>query len=165
MLPEGLTSEMLLAAIQTVEHQTAPLPIAELYATQANVVGGLVSSLAAIALEKHSPYRRHSGIAFPDMKFGEFGFDIKASSHHSEVLSSFNHAGCYLVWRYGIHASGLVVSRIEAYSLREDDWRFCGSKASKRTGGRTPTWSVPNAASKAIFRLKRDGTTQQRLNF
>jgi hypothetical protein len=71
------------------------------------------------------------------------------------LQSHYNHGGWYIVWRYAIDPTkrlkpGKLVTiwRVDIAFLREEDWKYEGSKAREGHGGRTHTFGVKNPAKR-----------------
>jgi hypothetical protein len=71
------------------------------------------------------------------------------------VQSHYDHPGWYVVWRYLVDPTQtirlnrpVVVWRVHIAFLRKEDWKYEGSKASSRGGGRTHTFGLRKPADK-----------------
>ncbi len=71
------------------------------------------------------------------------------------LQSHYNHPGWYIVWRYSVDQTkrlklGKVVAvwRVDLALLREEDWKYEGSKAGEGRGGRKHTFGVRNPAKR-----------------
>ena len=163
-LPPGLTIAHIGAAIEFVEEKAEEL--IELYFEQANIFSGVVGILGVRALDSFSPYKRHKhpDIAqqrFPDLSLrGRSGpspiesLESKGSTRPWAIQSHYNHAGWYIVWRYAIDTTKrmkrgrpALVWRVDIPFLKEEHWKYEGSKAAEGHGGRTHTFGVKNPAS------------------
>lgn len=139
----------------------------ELYFEQANVFSGIVGMLGIKALDAISPYKRHKhpDIAqqrFPDLSLGgrlnpppELALESKGSTRPWAVQSHYDHPGWYVIWRYLVDPTRrikpgrpVVVWRVDVILLRKEDWKYEGSTASSRGGGRTHTFGLRSPAEK-----------------
>ena len=163
-LPPGLTIAHIGAAIEFVEEKAEEL--IELYFEQANIFSGVVGILGVRALDSLSPYKRHKhpDIAqqrFPDLSLrGRLApppiesLESKGSIRPWAIQSHYNHSGWYIVWRYAIdptkrmkHGKAVLVWRVDVPFLKEEHWKYEGSKAGEGHGGRTHTFGVKNPAT------------------
>jgi hypothetical protein len=164
-LPAELNLSHIREAIEHVEQRAAEL--IDIYFEQANVFSGIVGIVGVQALHSLSPYKKHKhpDIAqqrFPDLSLRgrlnpppEHALESKGSTRPWALQSHYNHAGWYIVWRYAVDQTrrlkpGRVVSiwRVDIPFLREEDWKYEGSKAAEGHGGRTHTFGVKNPAKR-----------------
>jgi hypothetical protein len=162
-LPPGLTIAHLRNAIDFVEEKAEDL--IDLYFEQANIFSGLIGILGVRALDSLSPYKRHKhpDIAqqrFPDLSLGGKldpppgeALESKGSIRPWAIQSHYNHPGWYIVWRYAIDPTkrmkrgrSVLIWRVDIPFLREEHWKYEGSKAAEGHGGRTHTFGVKNPA-------------------
>lgn len=163
-LPPGLTIAHINAAIEFVEEKAEEL--IELYFEQANIFSGVIGILGVRALDSLSPYKRHKhpDVAqqrFPDLSLrGRLepppieSLESKGSTRPWAIQSHYNHSGWYIVWRYAIdptkrmkHGKAVLVWRVDVPFLKEEHWKYEGSKAGEGHGGRTHTFGVKNPAT------------------
>lgn len=164
-LPKGLNSVHITKAVSFVEERAAE--VVDLYFEQANVFSGIVGIFGVRALDALSPYKRHKhpDIAqqrFPDLSLGgkldpppELALESKGSMRAWAVQSHYDHPGWYIVWRYLVDAtktikSGrpVVIWRVDVVFLTKEDWKYEGSTASSRGGGRTHTFGLRSPSEK-----------------
>lgn len=164
-LPPSLTIAHIRNAITYVEEQAEEL--VEVFYEQANVFSGLIGILGVRALHSFSPYKRHKhpDIAqqrFPDLSLkgrlnppARQALESKGSTRSWALQSHYNHAGWYIVWRYVVDPTRrmklgrtVVIWRIDIPFLREEDWKYEGSRAGEGRGGRTHTFGVKNPAGR-----------------
>ncbi len=164
-LPPELNISHIREAIEHVEDRAAEL--IDIYFEQANVFSGIVSIVGAQALHALSPYKKHKhpDIAqqrFPDLSLrgrlnppAENALESKGSTRPWALQSHYNHSGWYIVWRYAVDQTrrlkpGKMVSiwRVDLPFLREEDWKYEGSKAAEGRGGRTHTFGIKNPAKR-----------------
>lgn len=81
--------------------------------------------------------------------------ESKGTTRPWALQSHYNHAGWYIVWRYMVDPTKIikpgkpvVVWRVDVAFLRENDWKYEGSKAGEGRGGRTHTFGVKNPADR-----------------
>jgi hypothetical protein len=146
-----------------VEDKTAEL--IDIYFEQANVFSGIVGILGIQALHALSPYKKHKhpDIAqqrFPDLSLRgklnpppEQALESKGSTRPWAIQSHYNHPGWYIVWRYAVDQTKRIkagkvaaIWRVDVAFLREEDWKYEGSKAAEGRGGRTHTFGIKNPA-------------------
>jgi hypothetical protein len=65
------------------------------------------------------------------------------------LQSHYNHPGWYIIWRYAIDPTkrlkpGKIAAiwRVDVIFLRQEDWKYEGSKADEGRGGRTHTFGI-----------------------
>ncbi len=164
-LPPDLKISHIRKAIEYIERETTEL--VEVYYEQANVFSGLVGIFGVRALHSLSPYKKHKhpDVAqqrFPDMSLGgklnpppEQALESKGTTRPWALQSHYNHAGWYIVWRYLVDpvkiikaGKSVVIWRVDVAFLREDDWKYEGSKAGEGRGGRTHTFGIKLPASR-----------------
>ncbi len=175
-LPPGLTIPAIRKAIDYIERELADL--VEIYFEQANVFSALVGIYGAKALDTNSVYEksRHLDLAqqrFPDLRRRGSGqnpspiesLESKASKRPWALQSHYDHAGWYIVWRYLVdptmsleHGKPVVIWRVDVILLDKNDWKYEGSTAGTRGGGRTHTFGLRYPAQK----LKRKAVYQRR---
>jgi hypothetical protein len=158
-LPPDLKISHIRKAIEYIER--AATDLIEVYFEQANVFSGLVGIFGVRALHSLSPYKKHKhpDVAqqrFPDMSLGgrlnpppEQALESKGTTRAWALQSHYNHAGWYIVWRYLVDPTKIIKSgksaviwRVDVAFLREQDWKYEGSKAREGRGGRTHTFGV-----------------------
>ncbi|MGH9430747.1 MAG: hypothetical protein ACRD3T_04330 [Terriglobia bacterium] len=158
-LPPELRVAHIRRAIDYIEEETKE--IIDVYFEQANVFSGLVGIFGIRALHSLSPYKKHKhpDVAqqrFPDMSLGgrlnpppEQALESKGTTRPWALQSHYNHSGWYIVWRYLIDSTEIikakrpvVIWRVDVAFLREEDWKYEGSKAGEGRGGRTHTFGV-----------------------
>jgi len=164
-LPPELKISHIREAIEHVEDRAADL--IDIYFEQANVFSGIVGIVGTQALDALSPYKKHKhpDIAqqrFPDLSLrgrlnppADQALESKGSTRPWALQSHYNHAGWYIVWRYAVDQThrlkpGKIVAiwRVDIPFLREEDWKYEGSKAGEGRGGRTHTFGVKNPAKR-----------------
>ena len=165
-LPPGLTVAAIRGAVDYVEREMAD-PV-EIYHEQANVFSALVGIFAVRALDASSVYEksRHADLAqqrFPDLirrgaraaPSPEDCLECKASKRPWAVQSHYDHPGWYIVWRYLVdptcaleRARPVIIWRVDAAFIEKGDWKYEGSSASSRGGGRTHTFGLKNPAAR-----------------
>jgi hypothetical protein len=165
ILPPELKVSHLREAIEHVEDRASDL--IDLYFEQANVFSGIVGIMGIQALHNLSPYKKHKhpDVAqqrFPDLSLrGRIGpppeeaLESKGSTRPWALQSHYNHPGWYIVWRYMVDQTRRVklgkmvaIWRVDIPFLRQEDWKYEGSKAAEGRGGRTHTFGVKNPASR-----------------
>ena len=175
-LPPGLTAVAVKKAVAYVERELADL--IDVYFEQANVFSALVGIFATKALDANSVYekRRHIDEAqtqFPDLKrrgrpeppSPNESLECKASKRPWAVQSHYDHPGWYIIWRYLVDPTcslerekPVIIWRVDVVFLDKEDWKYEGSKAGVKGGGRTHTFGLSKPASvlkrKAVY--KRD---------
>jgi len=163
-LPPDLKISHLRKAIEYIEKEATEL--VEVYFEQANVFSGLVGIFGVRALHSLSPYKKHKhpDVAqqrFPDLSLGgrlnpppEQALESKGTTRAWALQSHYNHAGWYVVWRYLVDPAriikagkSVVIWRVDIAFLREEDWKYEGSKAREGQGGRTHTFGVRHPAA------------------
>jgi hypothetical protein len=163
-LPPGLTIAHISNAIEFVEEKAEEL--VELYFEQANIFSGVVGILGVRALDSLSPYKRHKHPDIAQQRFPDLSLrgrpdpppieslESKGSTRPWAIQSHYNHPGWYIVWRYGIdptkrmkRGKSVLVWRVDVPFLKEEHWKYEGSKAGEGHGGRTHTFGVKNPAA------------------
>jgi len=163
-LPPGLAIAHIGAAIEFVEEKAEEL--VELYFEQANIFSAVIGILGVRALDSLTPYKRHKhpDIAqqrFPDLSLrgrlnppSTESLESKGSTRSWAIQSHYNHAGWYIVWRYAIdptkrmkRGKSVLVWRVDVPFLKEEHWKYEGSRAAEGHGGRTHTLGVKNPAT------------------
>jgi hypothetical protein len=158
-LPPELKITHIREAIAHVEDKTSEL--IDIYFEQANVFSGIVGILGIQALHALSPYKKHKhpDVAqqrFPDLSLRgrlnpppKQALESKGSTRPWALQSHYNHPGWYIVWRYAVDQTrrlkpGKVAAiwRVDIAFLREEDWKYEGSKAAEGRGGRTHTFGI-----------------------
>jgi hypothetical protein len=158
-LPPDLKISHIRKAIEYIEREATEL--IEVYYEQANVFSGLVGIFGVRALHSLSPYKKHKhpDVAqqrFPDMSLGgklspppEQALESKGTTRPWALQSHYNHAGWYIIWRYLVDPAkiikagrSVVIWRVDVVFLREEDWKYEGSKAGEGRGGRTHTFGI-----------------------
>lgn len=153
-------------AIDYMEKELADL--FEIYYEQANVFSGLVGIYGTKALDSFSNWEknRHSYTAqqrFPDLcrrgcatpPLPQQCLESKGSKRPYAIQSHYDHAGWYIVWRYLVDSTEsfergkpVIIWRVDVVFLERKDWKYEGSTAGKKGGGRTHTFSVKSPAKK-----------------
>lgn len=163
-LPTGLKVGHIQKAVEYIEQQLADF--VEIYFEQANVFSGLIGIFGVRALDVYSPYKKHKhpDIAqqrFPDLSLdgrlnppAEQAVESKGTTRPWALQAHYNHAGWYVVWRYLIDPTKqlkpgkpVVIWRVDVCFLREDQWKYEGSRAAEGRGGRTHTFGVRKPAT------------------
>ena len=158
-LPPELKISHIREAIEHVESRASEL--VDIYFEQANVFSAIVGILGIQALQALSPYKKHKhpNIAqqrFPDLSLQgkldpipEHALESKGSTRPWALQSHYNHPGWYIVWRYAVDPTRrlkpstiVALWRVDIAFLREEDWKYEGSKAAEGRGGRTHTFGV-----------------------
>jgi hypothetical protein len=164
-LPPELKISHIREAIEHVEERATEL--IDIYFEQANVFSGIVGIMGVQALHALSPYKKHKhpDIAqqrFPDLSLRgrrnpptEQALESKGSTRPWALQSHYNHSGWYIVWRYTVDQTRrlkpgkmVVIWRVDVPFLREEDWKYEGSRASEGRGGRTHTFGVKNPSKR-----------------
>lgn len=164
-LPPDLKVSQIRKAIEYIEKETTEL--VEVYLEQANVFSALVGIFGVRALHSLSPYKKHKhpDVAqqrFPDMSLGgklnpppEQALESKGTTRPWALQSHYNHAGWYIIWRYLVDPTqiikagrSVVIWRVDVALLREEDWKYEGSKAEEGRGGRTHTFGIKHPATR-----------------
>jgi len=159
LLPPELKISHIRESIEHVEDKTGEL--VDIYFEQANVFSGIVGILGIQALHALSPYKKHKhpDVAqqrFPDLSLRgklnpppEQALESKGSTRPLALQSHYNHPGWYVVWRYAIDQTrrlkpGKIAAiwRVDVAFLRQEDWKYEGSKAGEGRGGRTHTFGI-----------------------
>lgn len=172
-LPPELTTGQIRRAVEYIEKELNEL--VEIYYEQANVFSALVGIFGVRALNAFSPYEkhRHQDLAqqrFPDLRHRKsklppppnFSLESKGSKRPWDLQSHYDHPGWYIVWRYLVDETGMMVPgkqiaiwRVDVVFLAKENWKYEGSTASASGGGRTHTFRVKNAAKvlkdKSVF--------------
>ena len=175
-LPPQLEISHIRAAVDFIERETSEFT--EVYYEQANVFSALVGIFGTKALHALSPYKKHKhpDVAqqrFPDLSLAgklnpppEHALESKGTTRAWALQSHFNHAGWYIVWRYAIDPTRqmkagklVVIWRVDLPFLREEDWKYEGSRAGEGRGGRTHTFGVRKPSNRfssaAVYRHPR----------
>jgi hypothetical protein len=164
-LPPELKVSHIRKAIEYIEREATEL--VEVYFEQANVFSGLVGIFGVRALHSLSPYKKHKhpDVAqqrFPDLSLGgklnpppEQALESKGTTRPWPLQSHYNHAGWYIVWRYLVDPAKIikagrsaVIWRVDVAFLRQEDWKYEGSKAGEGRGGRTHTFGIKHPADR-----------------
>jgi hypothetical protein len=164
-LPKNLSQLHIKKGVDYVEKQAADL--VDLYYEQANIFSGIVGILGVRALHAVSPYKKHKHPDVAQQRFPDLSLNGKPSPHPSEALESkgstrpwaiqshYDHPGWYVVWRYMVDPTEsikpgrpVVIWRVDVVFLEKKDWKYEGSKAGARGGGRTHTFGISNPATK-----------------
>ena len=162
-LPPELKIAHIREAIEHIESRADEL--IDIYFEQANVFSGIVGILGTQALDALSPYKKHKhpDVAqqrFPDLSLRgklnpppEHALESKGSTRPWALQSHYNHSGWYIVWRYAIDQTKrlklnkvVAIWRVDIVFLREEDWKYEGSKAAEGRGGRTHTFGIKLSA-------------------
>jgi hypothetical protein len=158
-LPPELKITHIAEAIEHVEGRASEL--IDIYFEQANVFSGIIGILGIQALHALSPYKKHKhpDIAqqrFPDLSLRgrlnpapEHSLESKGSTRVWALQSHYNHPGWYIVWRYAVDQTkrlkpGKIAAiwRVDLAFLRQEDWKYEGSRAAEGHGGRTHTFGI-----------------------
>jgi hypothetical protein len=158
-LPPELKIAHIREAIEHVESRADDL--VDIYFEQANVFSGIVGILGIQALHALSAYKKHNhpDIAqqrFPDLSLrgklnppSQHALESKGSIRPWALQSHYNHPGWYVVWRYAVDQTKrlklkrlVAIWRVDIAFLREEDWKYEGSKAAEGRGGRTHTLAI-----------------------
>lgn len=165
-LPSGLTIPAISRSIDYVESELKDL--VEIYFEQMNVFSALVGIMGAKALDSFSQFEkhRHTDTAqqrFPDLIRRGAGtnpsandsLESKASKRAWAIQSHFDHPGWYIVWRYLVDPTAsfetgnpVIVWRVDVAFIEKSDWKYEGSGAGPRGGGRTHTFGLRRPATK-----------------
>jgi hypothetical protein len=165
-LPPGLTVTAIRKAIEYVERELSEL--VDVYHEQANVFSALVGIYATKALDANSMYEksRHIDTAqqrFPDLKKRGSGetpspresLETKASKRAWALQSHYDHPGWYIVFRYLVDTTcsleperPVIIWRVGVAFIEKEDWKYEGSKAGQKGGGRTHTFGLKNPSKK-----------------
>ena len=175
-LPSGLTTTAIQKAVAYIEKGLADL--IEIYLEQANVFSALVGIYGAKALDATSVYEKHRHLdlaqqRFPDLRKKGSGpnpsplvsLESKASKRAWALQSHYDHSGWYIVWRYLIDPTmsleankPVIIWRVDVIFLTKEDWKYEGSTAGVKGGGRTHTFGLRSAATKlrnaAVYQRK-----------
>jgi hypothetical protein len=142
--------------------------LVELYFKQPNGFSVVVRFLAAKALDANSMYEKNRNIdlaqqRFPDLKKRGSGarptpresLECKASKRPWAVQSHYDHSGWYIIWRYLVDPTcslepdrPVIIWRVEVLFVEKGDWKYEGSTAGTRGGGRTHTFGLSHPAEK-----------------
>lgn len=159
-LPPGLTIAAIKKSIPYVERACSEL--VEIYFEQANVFSALVGIFGVKALDtfsvfEKSKHRDEAQTRFPDLcRRGRAGrlipdtcLESKGSKRPWAIQSHYDHPGWYIVWRYTIDPTktidpgkSVIIWRADVTRLEKRDWKYEGSKAGKKGGGRTHTFGL-----------------------
>ncbi|MBZ5542742.1 MAG: hypothetical protein LAO07_03570 [Acidobacteriia bacterium] len=164
-LPPDLKISHIRKAVEYIEGEATEL--IEVYFEQANVFSGLVGIFGVRALHSLSPYKKHKhpDVAqqrFPDLSLGgkvnpppEQALESKGTTRPWALQSHYNHAGWYIIWRYLVDPAkivkagrAVVIWRVDVAFLRQEDWKYEGSRAGEGRGGRTHTFGVKHPANR-----------------
>ncbi|MBI4164539.1 MAG: hypothetical protein HY508_02265 [Acidobacteria bacterium] len=164
-LPPELKVSHIRKAVEYIEREATDL--VEVYFEQANVFSGLVGIFGVRALHSLSPYKKHKhpDVAqqrFPDLSLGgklnpppKQALESKGTTRPWALQSHYNHPGWYIVWRYLVDPAkiikagkSVVIWRVDVAFLRQEDWKYEGSKAAEGRGGRTHTFGVKQPADR-----------------
>lgn len=164
-LPPELKIPHIRKAMEYIEREATDL--VEVYFEQANVFSGLVGIFGVRALHSLSPYKKHKhpDVAqqrFPDLSLGgrlspppAQALESKGTTRPWALQSHYNHSGWYIVWRYLVDpakiikaGNSVVIWRVDVAFLREQDWKYEGSKAREGRGGRTHTFGIKHPADR-----------------
>ena len=158
-LPPGLTIASIRNATEYIEREMVEL--VDIYFEQPNLFSGLVGIYGTRALDALSVYEKHrnrdlAAQRFPDLRrrgtnspSPQESLESKASIRPWAVQAHYDHPGWYIVWRYLIDPIGVyepqrpvIIWRIDVAFLEKEDWKYEGSSASSRGGGRTHTFGL-----------------------
>lgn len=158
-LPKNLTELHIIKAVEYVEKETAEL--VDLYYEQANVFSAIVGIMGVKALHAVSPYKKHKHPDVAQQRFPDLSLQGKLNPSATEALESkgstrpwaiqshYDHPGWYIIWRYMVDLTEsikpgrpVIVWRVDVVYLNKGDWKYEGSKAGSKGGGRTHTFGV-----------------------
>ena len=158
-LPPELKITHIREAIEHVEGRAADL--IDIYLEQANVFSGIVGIFGVQALHALSPYKKHKHPDIAQQRFPDLSLSGKLNPPRSTpwnpkgrrvlgaLQSHYNHPGWYIVWRYAVDQTKrlkldkmVAIWRVDIAFLREEDWKYEGSKAAEGRGGRTHTFGI-----------------------
>ena len=165
-LPPGLDIVAIRKAIVHVEKELADL--IDIYFEQANIFSALVGIYGTRALDALSSYEkhRHADTAqqrFPDLRRKGSGdrpspnesLESKASKRPWAIQSHYDHPGWYIIWRYLVDPTEsiernrpVIIWRVDVAFLEKSDWKYEGSGAGAKGGGRTHTFGVKHPATR-----------------
>ena len=172
-LPPGLKASHIGKSVDYIEREAEGL--IDIYLEQQNVFSAIVGIFGTKALDAFSVYEKvkHSFEAqqrFPDLKHRSSGpnpeprycLESKASKRPWSIQSHYDHEGWYVVWRYLVDPTrtiqtdrSVLIWRVDIVYLTNDNWKYEGSGAGARGGGRTHTFGVIRPAqllkSKAVY--------------
>ena len=177
-LPPGMKVAHLKAAVNATQTLVARInsnllasgakPLPEYI--QGNNFSGLVSNVLCDALHEHSPYKKNSDQAYPDLinpsvKEGgrEVGLEVKSTVQIGKGGESHNgHSGWHLVACFQLEkATGMIrfvhlmLAVLKGHTQPESDWKYVGSKVNATTGSRrTETYNTTPAGTTKL----RDGS-------
>ncbi len=173
-LPPALT----IAAIrQSVEYIERELPeFIDIYLEQANGFSSVVGIYGTKALDSASVNEksRHTDTAqqrFPDLRHRsagdrpspEYSLESKATKRPWALQAHYDHPGWYIIWRYLVDLTEVIekdrpviIWRVDLAFLQSEDWKYEGSGAGVRGGGRTHTFGIKSPATRfkgcAVYR-------------
>lgn len=165
-LPKGLTLANLQLsmedAISTVGIVNSGLATAGLGSLdtfiQKNNFSGIVSNILTNSLDKHTPYRNNSDIAYPDLIADHgTGLEIKCTIRASKGGESHNgHSGWHLIASYEMDQGQLRFSCIKiadlvGYGQPDSDWNYCGSQRNEKGSQRTETYTTNPLGRKKLL--------------
>jgi transcriptional regulator with XRE-family HTH domain len=165
-LPPGMKTPHLEAAMNATQSIVARInanllasgakPLPEYI--QGNNFSGLVSNVFCDALNDHSPYKRNSDQAYPDLinpaiKIGgkSAGLEVKSTIQIGKGGESHNgHSGWHLIACFQVEPQTgnvrfvhLMFAVLNGHSQPEADWTYVGSKVNATTGSRrTETYNT-----------------------
>jgi hypothetical protein len=165
-LPPELKTAHIREAIGHVENHTTEL--IDIYFEQANVFSGIVGIIGTQALHAVVRYKKHKHPDIAQQRFPDLSLRGRLNPPPEQALESKGStpalgAAIPLQPRGMVHclalcnrpnkeieAGGKVVAiwRVDIVFLREDDWKYEGSRASEGHGGRTHTFGVKNPAKR-----------------
>jgi transcriptional regulator with XRE-family HTH domain len=137
---------------------------------QGNNFSGLVSNVLCDALHEHSPYKRNSDQAYPDLinpnvkeRGKPVGLEVKSTVQIGKGGESHNgHSGWHLVACFQIGAATgfirfvhVMLAVLNGHTRPQSDWVYVGSKVNATTGSRrTETYNTTLAGTTKL----RDGS-------
>lgn len=167
-LPPGLQIAAIRKAIRYIERKLSDQDFIDLYVEQANIFSALVGMFGIKALDSVSNYGKHPHSFTAQQRFPDLSrrgasrplkpkdsLESKGSKRSWAIQSHYDHPGWYIVWRYLVDptktikkGAALVIWRVDVVFLTKKDWKYEGSGAGSRGGGRTHTFGVRKPASK-----------------
>ena len=173
-LPEGLTSEIILAALQeaqnffTIIREATGIKLSSI--VQANNFSGIVSNVFTKRLSDISVYHSYNDQRYPDLmhESKSIGLEVKASKTPLKGGEGHNgHSGWHIVVCYRILEEGDIefihveIANLIGFECPNSDWKYYGSKRNKNNSQRTETY-VTTAVGTAKLR---DGTVYMNPNY
>ena len=167
-LPPGLEVSAIRKSIEFIEQRFADRDFVDLCLEQTNIFSALVGMFGTKALDALSNYEKHRHSHTAQQRFPDLcrrgarrplrpndSLESKASTRPYAIQSHYDHPGWYIVWRYLVdptetieHERPVIVWRVDVVFLEKEDWKYEGSTASSKGGGRTHTFGVKQPATK-----------------